>query len=152
MGTPPPLLIACTGYLTLRTRHPSSYRVFFPLATTHPRAPSSLCTFLFFAFSLPSSPPATPPASSPTSPTRNDRASPCTPALHTPTNPIHTHAYKEGATRMNSAEGRRCKRDIPRGRGWWHEGDEVESEPVLILMTPLPTRIHERGANNIYAL
>lgn len=27
-----------------------------------------------------------------------------------------------------------------------------ESEPVLILMTPLPTRSHERGANNMYAL
>ena len=44
------------------------------------------------------------------------------------------------------------RRHTERARVVWHEGDETESEPVLILMTPLPTRIHERGANNIYAL
>lgn len=120
MGTPAPLLIACTGYLTLRTRHSSLLSCLLSPSLSrvepHPGAPSSSRTFLFFAFSLPSSPSATPPDPTVARLPRlrlgtSERASPCIPFLSRPLPRAHLHQPPRAHTHARARAEGKCDKD-----------------------------------------
>lgn len=141
--------------LAMETPSPTLYRMYrvphitnaaFPLIVpSSPFALSPSFVFLvlflsrrFSRFFVLVSPPASRP--SPRTPDRIHRKGQPLPRFR--------HPRVRGATRTEMIREER-RRQRGKGKRRKRRG---ESEPVLILMTPLPTRSHERGANNMYAL